>query len=54
MPQLNPSPWFLIFLLSWAILTMIIMVKTMKHQPINNILTKTKTKFPSPWTWPWH
>nr|YP_138283.1 ATP synthase F0 subunit 8 [Ichthyophis bannanicus]AAT07877.1 ATP synthase subunit 8 [Ichthyophis bannanicus] len=54
MPQLNPSPWFLIFLLSWVVLTTSIAVKTMKHQPVNDISTENQTKAQSPWNWPWH
>nr|AGZ18916.1 ATP synthase F0 subunit 8 [Caudacaecilia cf. asplenia ZRC 1.12502] len=54
MPQLNPSPWFLIFMLTWMILTTTITAKTMKHQPMNDILTEDRTKTTSPWNWPWH
>nr|WNH36850.1 ATP synthase F0 subunit 8 [Gonostoma atlanticum] len=54
MPQLNPSPWFLILLFSWATLLTMIPPKTLTYifpyEP-TAISTNTKTE---PWNWPWH
>nr|YP_009024534.1 ATP synthase F0 subunit 8 [Ciconia nigra]AAT72182.1 ATP synthase F0 subunit 8 [Ciconia nigra]AHH80553.1 ATPase subunit 8 [Ciconia nigra]AUW55345.1 ATP synthase F0 subunit 8 [Ciconia nigra]QGM79900.1 ATP synthase F0 subunit 8 [Ciconia nigra] len=54
MPQLNPSPWFSVMLLSWLILLLIIQPKllsfTTTNQPSNTLPTTTKT---TSWTWPW-
>nr|QTA72659.1 ATP synthase F0 subunit 8 [Acanthodactylus aureus] len=52
MPQLNPSPWFPIFILAW--LTMIVMLtKTLKTKTITPPLQKTSTSSLNFWTWPW-
>nr|AAR13534.1 ATPase 8 [Synbranchus cf. marmoratus] len=54
MPQLNPSPWFNILVLSWLIFLTILPLKITAHTFPNEpqlksmILTKTE-----PWNWPW-
>nr|AEX10803.1 ATPase8 [Phrynosoma orbiculare]AEX10821.1 ATPase8 [Phrynosoma orbiculare] len=54
MPQLNPSPWFLILLMTWAMLMIIFLNKTLStlfpNTPTENQL---KTKPLTPWIWPW-
>nr|AAN46513.1 ATP synthase F0 subunit 8 [Mitu salvini] len=53
MPQLNPNPWFTIFLMTWLTLSLLIQPKLLSfiltNPPSNKALT-TKT---TPWTWPW-
>nr|NP_008436.1 ATP synthase F0 subunit 8 [Pelomedusa subrufa]O79674.1 RecName: Full=ATP synthase protein 8; AltName: Full=A6L; AltName: Full=F-ATPase subunit 8 [Pelomedusa subrufa]AAD05054.1 ATPase subunit 8 [Pelomedusa subrufa] len=54
MPQLNPHPWFSIFITSWLILIIILLPKIKSHIP-NNSPTNKKNMLttPMPWTWPW-
>nr|YP_009990848.1 ATP synthase F0 subunit 8 [Ardeotis kori]QNN84201.1 ATP synthase F0 subunit 8 [Ardeotis kori] len=56
MPQLNPSPWFLIMLMTWLTFSLIIQPKLLHFIPSNlpssTTLTPTTTKT-SPWPWPW-
>nr|ABA39009.1 ATP synthase F0 subunit 8 [Leucopternis melanops]ABA39011.1 ATP synthase F0 subunit 8 [Leucopternis melanops] len=54
MPQLNPTPWFLIMTLSWLTFTMIIQPKLLPFIPPNTPSTKPTaiTHTPS-WNWPW-
>nr|YP_004347944.1 ATP synthase F0 subunit 8 [Chelonodontops pleurospilus]BAK09929.1 ATPase subunit 8 [Chelonodontops pleurospilus] len=55
MPQLNPSPWFAIMLLTWSVFLIIIPPKVMAHtfpnEPASQDTQALKTKS---WTWPWH
>nr|QZL31465.1 ATP synthase F0 subunit 8 [Urobatis halleri] len=54
MPQLNPNPWFLIFLFAWTFFLIIMPAKVMSHLPNNLPTTKSTQKAePSPWNWPW-
>nr|DAC76964.1 TPA_asm: ATPase subunit 8 [Sceloporus grammicus] len=55
MPQLSPSPWFLIMLMVWATLMVIFLNKVlaMLYPNIPTDLTP-ETKHPASWTWPWH
>nr|ABA39055.1 ATP synthase F0 subunit 8 [Leucopternis semiplumbeus]ABA39057.1 ATP synthase F0 subunit 8 [Leucopternis semiplumbeus] len=54
MPQLNPTPWFLIMTLSWLTLTMIIQPKLLPFIPSNTPSTKPITTIHTPsWNWPW-
>nr|YP_009720899.1 ATP synthase F0 subunit 8 [Dromaius baudinianus]AAK08581.1 ATPase subunit 8 [Dromaius novaehollandiae]QGM79671.1 ATP synthase F0 subunit 8 [Dromaius baudinianus]QNN84240.1 ATP synthase F0 subunit 8 [Dromaius novaehollandiae] len=54
MPQLNPNPWFLIMLASWAIFLLLMQPKLLSFTPTNSPPNKTKTTpNPTPWTWPW-
>nr|AEY77632.1 ATPase8 [Barisia rudicollis] len=54
MPQLNPGPWLMTFLMTWLAYMAIFLVKTqstpLQNSPIPSIQTKQKT---SEWTWPW-
>nr|QJS52764.1 ATP synthase F0 subunit 8 [Zenarchopterus buffonis] len=55
MPQLNPTPWFFILLMTWIVFLTIIPPKIMAHVFPNNpyIYSTKKTKTES-WNWPWH
>nr|DAC76977.1 TPA_asm: ATPase subunit 8 [Sceloporus woodi] len=55
MPQLNPSPWFLIMLLVWITLMAIFLSKTLEMlHPNTPTETKSEEKHQTSWTWPWH
>nr|QUJ18350.1 ATP synthase protein 8 [Stegastes arcifrons] len=55
MPQLNPSPWFPIFMFSWLIFLTIIPPKILAHtfpyEPMSQATEKPKAE---PWNWPWY
>nr|YP_010234467.1 ATP synthase F0 subunit 8 [Pedioplanis laticeps]QTA72633.1 ATP synthase F0 subunit 8 [Pedioplanis laticeps] len=52
MPQLNPSPWFLVYLLAW--LTFILLLnKTLKTYPKFSTLQHNQNLLHHAWTWPW-
>nr|WNH20286.1 ATP synthase F0 subunit 8 [Brachysomophis crocodilinus] len=55
MPQLNPAPWFMILMFSWAIFLTILPTKIMGHISNNepNPQTAKKPQL-NPWTWPWY
>nr|AIZ03109.1 ATP synthase F0 subunit 8 [Rhinoptera steindachneri] len=54
MPQLNPSPWFLIFLFAWLFFLIVMPDKVMSYIFNNNPTTKSTQKSkPTPWNWPW-
>nr|YP_002970919.1 ATP synthase F0 subunit 8 [Leiocephalus personatus]BAH70438.1 ATPase subunit 8 [Leiocephalus personatus] len=53
MPQLNPSPWFLIALLTWGFLLFIFLTKTLNMKPLNNPTTKNNKHLTPSWNWPW-
>nr|YP_009164643.1 ATP synthase F0 subunit 8 [Coracopsis vasa]AJG35614.1 ATP synthase F0 subunit 8 [Coracopsis vasa] len=54
MPQLNPSPWFSIMIMSWLTFSLIIQPKMLSfiatNLPINKTPTPTKNNL---WAWPW-
>nr|AOW68966.1 ATP synthase subunit 8 [Ariosoma meeki] len=55
MPQLDPTPWFMILMLSWIVFLTIIPTKIMAHQCMNNPSPKnTKKPQESPWNWVWY
>nr|YP_004564289.1 ATP synthase F0 subunit 8 [Pseudhymenochirus merlini]ADM35700.1 ATP synthase F0 subunit 8 [Pseudhymenochirus merlini] len=54
MPQLNPGPWFLLFVFSWLVLLTIIPPKVSNYQNTNEATTQnTEKQSPQPWSWPW-
>nr|ASN74034.1 ATP synthase F0 subunit 8 [Salamandra corsica] len=54
MPQLNPGPWFAIFLSSWIIYLTILTSKMYNFKYQNNpMLQNMKKENPQPWNWPW-
>nr|AKO90242.1 ATP synthase F0 subunit 8 [Scuticaria tigrina] len=55
MPQLNPSPWFMILVFSWMVFLLIAPTKVMAHTFANEpTQLPTKSIKTSPWNWPWH
>ncbi|YP_008239331.1 ATP synthase F0 subunit 8 (mitochondrion) [Lacerta agilis] len=52
MPQLNPTPWFMVFILIWVFLIMFF-TKTLNNNP--PLSTSQYYKQPSNhhWIWPW-
>nr|YP_009109746.1 ATP synthase F0 subunit 8 [Primolius couloni]AHG53067.1 ATP synthase F0 subunit 8 [Primolius couloni] len=54
MPQLNPSPWLFIMVMSWFMFSLILQPKTLSfistNLPINKAPMTTKNH---PWAWPW-
>nr|APZ82944.1 ATP synthase F0 subunit 8 [Darevskia unisexualis] len=52
MPQLNPNPWFLIFLLAWLTLIMLF-TKTLNNNPHLPTPHYIKQLYKHLWTWPW-
>nr|ADW93434.1 ATPase 8 [Brachymeles boholensis] len=53
MPQLNPSPWFFILLLSWAVLLLVFKTKILTSAPHNSPMLPDLTAGQTPWNWPW-
>nr|YP_010390403.1 ATP synthase F0 subunit 8 [Acanthogobius flavimanus]UFH80645.1 ATP synthase F0 subunit 8 [Acanthogobius flavimanus]UPW99362.1 ATP synthase F0 subunit 8 [Acanthogobius flavimanus] len=54
MPQLNPSPWFLILVFSWLVLLVLVVPKVMKFIYPNEATSQsTETSKSNNWTWPW-
>nr|ABA39013.1 ATP synthase F0 subunit 8 [Parabuteo leucorrhous]ADA58087.1 ATP synthase F0 subunit 8 [Parabuteo leucorrhous]ADA58091.1 ATP synthase F0 subunit 8 [Parabuteo leucorrhous] len=54
MPQLNPTPWFPIMMLSWLTFTLIIQPKLLSFIPTNTPSTMPNTTIHTPsWNWPW-
>nr|YP_007316796.1 ATP synthase F0 subunit 8 [Lechriodus melanopyga]AEC33153.1 ATP synthase F0 subunit 8 [Lechriodus melanopyga] len=53
MPQLNPSPWFFIFIVSWVIFILISLIKVSSFYFPNNPSPKHYKNLNSTWTWPW-
>nr|YP_009144182.1 ATP synthase F0 subunit 8 [Gymnomuraena zebra]AKI32568.1 ATP synthase F0 subunit 8 [Gymnomuraena zebra]WNH38137.1 ATP synthase F0 subunit 8 [Gymnomuraena zebra] len=55
MPQLNPSPWFIILVFSWMVFLIVAPTKVMGHKFNNEPTTQaTQTTTTNPWNWPWH
>nr|AAU20465.1 ATP synthase F0 subunit 8 [Speleomantes italicus] len=53
MPQLNPNPWFFIFLMSWLIFLIIFMSKTSNFKQPNQPMQNISNNKPQSWSWPW-
>nr|YP_010956852.1 ATP synthase F0 subunit 8 [Trachinocephalus myops]WMY89997.1 ATP synthase F0 subunit 8 [Trachinocephalus myops] len=54
MPQLNPSPWFSIFIFSWLVFLTFLPTKVIKHTfPHDPLPQPAGLMDPQPWTWPW-
>nr|YP_004465258.1 ATP synthase F0 subunit 8 [Horadandia atukorali]BAK23060.1 ATPase subunit 8 [Horadandia atukorali] len=54
MPQLDPIPWFMIFIFSWAVLLTSTMTKVTNHTQPNEFVTLDVKKYQNPnWTWSW-
>nr|YP_010271018.1 ATP synthase F0 subunit 8 [Rhodeus cyanorostris]UJY97969.1 ATP synthase F0 subunit 8 [Rhodeus cyanorostris]UWR82543.1 ATP synthase F0 subunit 8 [Rhodeus cyanorostris] len=54
MPQLNPNPWFMVLVFSWAIFLSIIPNKISNHLTPNDLVPANAEKHETkPWDWPW-
>nr|QGX86694.1 ATP synthase F0 subunit 8 [Glaucostegus granulatus] len=54
MPQLNPNPWLIIFLLSWLFFLTVMPQKVTSYVFNNSLTPKNVEKpKPEPWNWPW-
>nr|YP_006666373.1 ATP synthase F0 subunit 8 [Repomucenus curvicornis]BAM36926.1 ATPase subunit 8 [Repomucenus curvicornis] len=54
MPQLNPSPWFLILVFSWLMFLTFLPSKIMSYTFPNKLVPEAKeTITKTPWNWPW-
>nr|YP_009059831.1 ATP synthase F0 subunit 8 [Citharoides macrolepidotus]BAP58916.1 ATPase subunit 8 [Citharoides macrolepidotus] len=55
MPQLNPTPWLFIFLLSWVTFVFIIIPQTTTYTfPNEPTPLSTKALNPELWQWLWY
>nr|YP_009971660.1 ATP synthase F0 subunit 8 [Grammatorcynus bilineatus]QNG58019.1 ATP synthase F0 subunit 8 [Grammatorcynus bilineatus] len=55
MPQLDPSPWFAIFLFSWMVFAFVVPPKVTAHKFPNDPDYKIIETPPGmAWDWPWH
>nr|YP_011003565.1 ATP synthase F1 subunit 8 [Myripristis kuntee]YP_011003591.1 ATP synthase F1 subunit 8 [Myripristis violacea]WPS65954.1 ATP synthase F1 subunit 8 [Myripristis kuntee]WPS65980.1 ATP synthase F1 subunit 8 [Myripristis violacea] len=55
MPQLDPAPWFMTLVFSWAVFLVVIPPKVTAHVFPNEPSTRTtETLEHKPWHWPWH
>nr|YP_009254159.1 ATP synthase F0 subunit 8 [Takydromus amurensis]ANC62845.1 ATP synthase F0 subunit 8 [Takydromus amurensis] len=52
MPQLNPAPWFLVFLLTWLSL-FLLSTKILNNKPKLSTSPNFKQLNNTYWTWPW-
>nr|YP_002970823.1 ATP synthase F0 subunit 8 [Oplurus grandidieri]BAH70373.1 ATPase subunit8 [Oplurus grandidieri] len=53
MPQLNPSPWLFILMLTWLVLMTMFLNKTLFTTYPNMPTTKKEHTETPYWTWPW-
>nr|YP_009870592.1 ATPase subunit 8 [Oryzias celebensis]QKK35901.1 ATPase subunit 8 [Oryzias celebensis]BAH84962.1 ATPase subunit 8 [Oryzias celebensis] len=54
MPQLNPAPWFAIFVFSWLIFLIIMPQKVLSFKFANEpTLHNVKKSKSESWSWPW-
>nr|BAD20555.1 ATPase 8 [Buergeria buergeri] len=53
MPQLNPDPWFITFILAWTILLSLAPMKILSYTELTEPSTKSIKTSPLPWIWPW-
>nr|YP_002154547.1 ATP synthase F0 subunit 8 [Aplocheilus panchax]BAG69250.1 ATPase subunit 8 [Aplocheilus panchax] len=55
MPQLNPSPWFLILIFSWLVFLTMIPPKVLAHHfPKDPSPQSTEMPKTDPWNWSWY
>nr|AMR36548.1 ATP synthase F0 subunit 8 [Eremias grammica] len=52
MPQLNPSPWFMVFMLIWTTF-FIQLTKVLKTYPNLTPMPHHHEHHKNLWTWPW-
>nr|AAU20686.1 ATP synthase F0 subunit 8 [Plethodon cinereus] len=53
MPQLNPDPWFIIFIMSWFLFLIILMPHTSKLKLMNKPMMQHTYNKTTSWNWPW-
>nr|YP_009990377.1 ATP synthase F0 subunit 8 [Zeugopterus punctatus]QNM99549.1 ATP synthase F0 subunit 8 [Zeugopterus punctatus] len=55
MPQLIPTPWFAILILSWLVFLAVVVPKILSRT-YPNLPTSQSTEKPknNPWFWTWH
>nr|WNH20949.1 ATP synthase F0 subunit 8 [Pseudocheilinus octotaenia] len=54
MPQLNPAPWFAIFMFSWLVFLTLIPPKVLAtHFPNDPTAQSAEKPLVEPWNWPW-
>nr|NP_443675.1 ATP synthase F0 subunit 8 [Dactyloptena peterseni]BAB70395.1 ATPase subunit 8 [Dactyloptena peterseni] len=54
MPQLNPSPWFLILIFSWLVFLTVIPPKVLSHSLLNDPNPSDSPSYQAEaWSWPW-
>nr|AEY77584.1 ATPase8 [Barisia levicollis] len=54
MPQLNPGPWLMTFMMAWFTFMAIFLVKTQYTQFQNSPTPPIQTKHvTNEWNWPW-
>nr|YP_005087868.1 ATP synthase F0 subunit 8 [Sillago sihama]AEX31705.1 ATPase subunit 8 [Sillago sihama] len=54
MPQLDPAPWFAIFIFSWIVFLIFLPPKVMAHSFPNDPTAQEQKKTKTPaLTWPW-
>nr|WNH36939.1 ATP synthase F0 subunit 8 [Coryphaenoides leptolepis] len=55
MPQLNPRPWFMIFVYSWMIFLLVVVPMLLSSTTPNEpAVQTTPVSKADPWAWPWH
>nr|BAI53511.1 ATPase subunit 8 [Monognathus jesperseni] len=55
MPQLNLMPWFMVFMVTWLLLTMLPPTKVASHLFLTEPeASATEGVKPAPWNWPWY
>nr|YP_009672806.1 ATP synthase F0 subunit 8 [Lovettia sealii]QDE53114.1 ATPase subunit 8 [Lovettia sealii] len=55
MPQLDPAPWFFMFIFSWLVFLIMIPPKVLNFVFPNEPSTQSTEKpKPTTWLWPWH
>nr|YP_009178103.1 ATP synthase F0 subunit 8 [Pseudanthias dispar]AJW75394.1 ATP synthase F0 subunit 8 [Pseudanthias dispar]WNH20819.1 ATP synthase F0 subunit 8 [Pseudanthias bicolor] len=54
MPQLDPTPWFSVLLLSWLVFLTVLPQKVTSHTyPKDASRHDAKMRGGTPWLWPW-
>nr|YP_009270237.1 ATP synthase F0 subunit 8 [Polypterus mokelembembe]ADG95261.1 ATP synthase F0 subunit 8 [Polypterus mokelembembe] len=55
MPQLNPDPWLIILIFTWAVFLIILPNKIISHSIPNEPSAKDPSNLLTEiWSWPWH
>nr|YP_009112230.1 ATP synthase F0 subunit 8 [Hemidactylus bowringii]AIY32700.1 ATP synthase F0 subunit 8 [Teratoscincus roborowskii]AIY61202.1 ATP synthase F0 subunit 8 [Hemidactylus bowringii]AJJ48355.1 ATP synthase F0 subunit 8 [Teratoscincus roborowskii] len=54
MPQLNPTPWFMTAVVTWAIIMLLLKPTMLQLHPMAPPNPSTQSVSLSHWTWTWH